>query len=99
MMHAHQHSHLVAELCRPEWDGQHADAVYAKLARPPKEFLAVSFMAQSKYDAKYRKARRGIVPVTDEYAAKFPGGVPGMPNLIRREWFDAAWKEARDGAA
>lgn len=89
MMHQHQLDYLAAELRK------HADAAkaYAELARPPKSFLAVSFMRQSKFDRINPKLRRGMVAVSDEYADKFPGGVPGMPNLIRRDEFDAAWSQ------
>jgi hypothetical protein len=34
---------------------------------------------------------------TPELNARFPTGVPGFPNRLAREWFDAAWSEAGRG--
>lgn len=88
-MHQHQRDYLVEELRKPEYAD--AESAYEKLRRPPKLFLAVSFVPQSKFDRMQPKLRGAAIPVSDEYAATFPGGVPGIPNLIRREDFDAAW--------
>lgn len=92
-MHKHLHDYLVAEIKNPQYDGLTADQVYEKLARPPKSLLAVSFVPQSKFDRVMPKLRGLMKPVPDEYAKQFPTGVPGMPNLIRRQEFDAAWSE------
>ena len=92
-MHKHQHAYLVTELRKPEYAGKSADEVYAILARPPKSFLAVSFVPESKFNRVHPKLRGRMIAVSDEYAKEFPSGVAGMPNLIRREEFDKAWSE------
>lgn len=65
----------------------------------PRHLLTVSFCSQSRFDRVRPKMRRGMVPLPDDYAAKFPGGVPGMPGKIRPDEFAAAWAEARKAGA
>ena len=107
-LHPHQHAALVAELRRPDYDGKSADEAFALLGPPldsglagryaPKNLTRIRFVPAAKVAAMRKrgaspKQLATLVPV----AGDFPTGVPGFPNKVMREWFDAAWTEVRGG--
>ena len=93
-LHPHQHRALVAELGRPEYAGLSADDAFA-LARSRLRALGrTRFLTRARFDALPEKRRpEEFIGLSDDEAAAFPGGVPGFPNKLRREWFDAARAE------
>lgn len=98
-LHPHQHAALVVELQAPEYDGLSADAAFLFLAhvgRLGERLGTVRFLTREQLDAipEKRRPERAVV-IDAATVAAFPSGVPGFPNKLRREWFDAAWHEAR----
>lgn len=92
-LHPHQHTALVETLR----DATDAESAFVELSSPAglKRIGATRFMTQAALDAMPEKHRpTAPVIITDEQAAAFPTGIPGFPNKLRREWFDAAWSEA-----
>jgi hypothetical protein len=93
-LHPHQHRALVAAVgAFPD-----AAAAFATLSAGDglKGLGRTRFLTAAELAAIPEKRRpAGVVLVTDEERAAFPTGLPGFPNKLRREWFDAAWTEAR----
>lgn len=99
-LHPHQHAALVAELRRPEYAELSADETFVRFTTPHRldALGRYRFLTQTKFDSLPEKRRPDRVMIlTDAEAVAFPTGVPGFPHKLRREWFDAAWKEARGG--
>lgn len=101
-LHPHQHRALVEYLRTRE---ETADEVFASFYPKSKMALrlaTVKFVTQSYLDGLRPKDLERLGPycvVTPEELARFPTGIPGFPNRLRREWFDAAWVEAKNGVA
>lgn len=96
-LHPHQHAALVELLRQERFADLSPDDAYTLLASD-KNFLglrSLCFVPQAKYDRTPVKRRDRLTVADDATAAAFPGGIPGFPNKLLREWFDAAWQEAR----
>lgn len=95
-LYPHQHDALVERL--KDLKGLAADEAFALLVAD-KNFLGLrllGFVTKAKYDRIHPKNRSTYLRVvSDKTAEQFPTGTPGFPNKLRREWFDAAWKEAK----
>lgn len=89
----HQHEALVEELKRPEFDNLSADEVFQAFQNSPymKRLAATIFMTRTKFERLHPKRRPKKVIFVEA------DNLPGFPNKLKREWFDAAWKEIRDG--
>lgn len=93
MLHPHQRAALVRRLKEADFADLSCGDAYA-LLHADKNLMGL----RGVQFAHGKKALRpGFVEVGAEVAAEFPKGIPGMPNLIRREDFDSAWEEARNG--
>lgn len=93
-LHPHQRRALVAAAgAFPD-----AETAWAALSSPDgiKGLGRTRFLTAAELAGIPEKRRpANVVLVTDEERAAFPTGIPGFPNKLRREWFDAAWTEAR----
>lgn len=107
-MFQHQIDVLKAEITKPEYTGKTADEVYELLARGPLIFHQFPRLLAGRKENGYTQfvefpgskglVEKSSIPKDDpvhKLLEDFPGGVPGMPNLIRRPFFDQAWKEVR----
>ncbi len=97
-LHPHQHRALVAELRKPEHANRTADQAFARISQKNAlhQLGTTRFLTQVKYDSLHPKRRPLVyLIVSAAEVAAFPTGIPGMPNKLRREWFDLAWAEAR----
>jgi hypothetical protein len=94
-LHPHQHRALVAELRRPEYAGLSADDAFAMALSRMKALGRTRFLTRERFESMPEKRRPAEwVELSAEEATAFPTGVPGFPNKLSREWFDAAWREA-----
>lgn len=107
----HQHAALVERLRRDDFAGLSADEAFARLMRPSdhdpgrleptdKNLLGLrllQWMPEAKYRRFPERRRANMVLADDALVKQFPGGTPGMPNVICREDFDLAWKESHGG--
>lgn len=95
-LHPHQHAALLAELRQPEYRNLTADKAFGRISQPNAlhRLGTTRFLTQAAYDSLHPKRRPILfVIITEEQARAFPSGIPGFPNKLRREWFDAAWSE------
>lgn len=97
-LYPHQHRALVLELRREFYAGLAADDAYAKACQAIKRLGSTRFLTAERLERLPAKLRPALfVLVTDDELAQFPSGIPGFPNKLRREWFDAAWREVTGG--
>lgn len=98
-MLSHQLQCLIAELRRPDYHGLTPDEAFKLLAysyRWYRRVLETNFWTQEQLDKTNPKLVPDNLMIVDaKLAEQFPNGIPGMPNKLRREWFDRAWQESR----
>lgn len=102
-MQDHQMLALIDELRGHPYDGLSADDAFAYASstgmikkRGTQHFVSSrQFMTLPSEVA----SRLNVYVIKDEILERAersnPTGVPGMPNKLRREWFNEAWKKAR----
>jgi hypothetical protein len=98
MLREHCHARLVSELRKPEYDGKSANRMFAVLTADETfcGLTATRFITQAELETIPEKQRpRNIFIVSEETVKRFPTGLPGFPNKMKRQWFDRAWVEAR----
>lgn len=86
----HQHAALV-NLLRQH--GGTADEVFTRLAADKNlgGLRALQFVPPQKFARMAPRQQAKVIEVEGD----FPAGIPGFPNVLRRQWFDAAWTEAK----
>jgi len=97
-MHPHQLEALKRELAKPEYDGMLPSAVFWKINDDTHGLCGLSksrFVPANNVDSVKEDRRDRVVIVTEDYLSRFPSGIPGFPNAVRRSDFDIAWKEVR----
>lgn len=96
-MHPHQLRALEALLRKPEYDGMTAEAAYLKIEkdRTMCGLAGVRFVTAQELETWPENRRERAIVISEEELARFPGGIPGFPNAIRRSDFDIAWQTIR----
>ena len=96
-MHPHQLRALEAELRKPEYDGISAEAAYRKIDKDKSMcgLSQVRFVTSAELEQTPLKKYQWPLIVSEEEKSRFPGGIPGFPNAIRRSDFDNAWQAVR----
>ncbi len=96
-MHLHQLRALEAELRKPEYDGMTAEAAYRKIERDRtmRGLSGVRFVTAIALETLPNNQRDKAIVISEEEIARFPSGIPGFPNAIRRSDFDIAWQTVR----
>jgi hypothetical protein len=97
-MHPHQLRALEAELRKPEYDDMSAEAAYRKIDKDKTMcgLSQVRFVTSAELEQTPLQQGTWALIVSEEEKARFPGGIPGFPNAIRRSDFDIAWQAVRD---
>lgn len=87
-MHPHQLEVLRAELKRPEYQGLSPEEAFRLVNAPEtiKRLTQTKFIAPGVSVSPKHPLASAIVVAGD-----FPQGIPGMPNKVRRDEFDAAF--------
>lgn len=96
-MHPHQLRALEAELRKPEYDGMTAEAAYRKIEKDKTMcgLSGVRFVTATALETLPENRRDKAIVISDEEMVRFPSGIPGFPNAIRRSDFDIAWQTVR----
>jgi hypothetical protein len=96
-MHPHQLRALETELGKPEYDGMTVEAAYRKIERDRTMcgLSGVRFVTATAFETLPENRRDKAIVISEEEIARFPGGIPGFPNAIRRSDFDIAWQAIR----
>ena len=96
-MHPHQLRALEAELRKPEYDCMSVEAAYRKIDKDKTMcgLSQVRFVTSAELEQTQLKQNEWALMVSEEEKARFPGGIPGFPNAIRRSDFDIAWQDVR----
>jgi hypothetical protein len=89
-MHPHQLRTLEAELRKSEYDGMSAEAAYRKIDKDKTMcgLSEVRFVTSAALATIPENRRHRAIVITDEEMSRFPSGLPGFPNAIRRSDFD-----------
>jgi len=97
-MHPHQLRALEAELGKPEYGGMTAEAAYRKIDRDKTMcgLSQVRFVTSAELEQTPLKKGKWAFIVSDEEKSRFPSGIPGFPNAVRRSDFDIAWQAVRE---
>jgi hypothetical protein len=95
-MHPHQLRALEEELRKRDYDGMEAEQAYWMISDDCPRFRGLSSVRfVTPENIRQLKSGQRAVIITNEEVVKFPGGVPGFPNGIRRADFDIAWQVTR----
>jgi hypothetical protein len=92
----HHRDALANKILQPSFDGMLADDAYRFLCDNDLSSLPhLRFCTASEFETLSQGEKYLAVVVTDDYAAKFGGSVPGFPNAIRYDEFVALWNAVR----